>query len=62
MGYWCESWKEGDDWEDKNICQLVISKQMLREIGWGSMDLINLTQVRGKWKAIVNMVISLCIP
>jgi hypothetical protein len=37
-------------WED-NI------KVNLRELGWGSMDWFDLTQVRDKWRALVNAVI-----
>jgi hypothetical protein len=31
----------------------------LREIGWGSMDWIELAQDRDRWKALVNMVMNL---
>jgi hypothetical protein len=34
----------------------------LREIGWGSMDWIDLTQDRDQWIALVNMVMNLRIP
>jgi hypothetical protein len=39
-------------WED-NI------KMDLTEIGWGSMDWINLAQNRDQWTALVNMVMNL---
>jgi hypothetical protein len=42
-------------WED-NI------KMDLREIGWGSMDWINLAQDRDKWRALVNAVMNLRVP
>jgi hypothetical protein len=42
-------------WED-NI------KMDLREIGWGGMDWIDLSQDRDQWKALVNMVINLQVP
>jgi hypothetical protein len=38
-------------WED-NI------KINLREIGWSGMDLINLTQYRDQWWALVNAVMN----
>jgi hypothetical protein len=31
----------------------------LREIGWGSVDWIQLAQDRGRWWALVNMVMNL---
>jgi hypothetical protein len=31
----------------------------LREIGWGSVEWIQLAQDRGRWCALVNMVINL---
>jgi hypothetical protein len=39
-------------WED-NI------KMDLREIEWGGMDWIDLSQDRGQWRALVNMVMNL---
>jgi hypothetical protein len=34
-------------------------KMHLREIGWGGMDWIDLTQDKGQWRALVNTVINL---
>jgi hypothetical protein len=42
-------------WED-NI------KTDLREVGWGGMDWINLTQARDRWRALVNAVMNLRVP
>jgi hypothetical protein len=42
-------------WED-NI------KMDLRDIGWGSMDWIDLAQDRDLWRALVNMVMNLRFP
>jgi hypothetical protein len=47
--------KTGRSWED-NI------KMDHREIGWGSMDWIDLAQDRDQWRALVNMVINLQVP
>jgi hypothetical protein len=33
-----------------------------REIGWGVVDWINLTLDKDKWRALVNMIMSLQIP
>jgi hypothetical protein len=35
--------------------------QNLREIGWGSVDWIQLAQDRGHWQALVNMVMDLWV-
>jgi hypothetical protein len=32
------------------------------EIGWGSVDWINLAQDRDKWRSLVSMVMNLWIP
>jgi hypothetical protein len=42
-------------WED-NV------KMYLREIGWGSMDWINLAQDRDRWRALVKAVMNLRVP
>jgi hypothetical protein len=42
-------------WEDK-------PKIDLRETGWSGMDWIDLTQVRDKWRALVNMVMNFRVP
>jgi hypothetical protein len=31
----------------------------LREIGWGTVDWIQLAQDRDRWRALVNMVVNL---
>jgi hypothetical protein len=42
-------------WED-NI------EMDLREIGWGNMDWIDLSQDRNQWRALVNTVMNLWVP
>jgi hypothetical protein len=37
-------------------------KMDLREIGWGDMDWIDLTQDRDQWRALVNTVMNLRVP
>jgi hypothetical protein len=37
-------------------------KMDLREIGWGVMDWIALTQDRDQWRALVNAVMNLRVP
>jgi hypothetical protein len=34
----------------------------LREIGWGSVDWIQLAQDRGWWRAVVDTVMNLLVP
>jgi hypothetical protein len=43
------SWRR---WEDGIIMDL-------REIGWGSVEWIELAQDRGQWRAVVNTVMNL---
>jgi hypothetical protein len=37
-------------------------KMDLREVGWGSMDWINLAQDRDRWRPLVNAVMNLRVP
>jgi hypothetical protein len=54
LGYWWESQKERDHWD--NI------KMDLRDIGWDGMDWIDLAQDRDQWGAIVNTVMNILVP
>jgi hypothetical protein len=47
IGYWWESQKERDHWEDQNV---------------GGIDWIYLAQDRDQWRAIVNAVMNLRVP
>jgi hypothetical protein len=37
-------------------------RMSLREIGWGGMDWIDMTQDRDQWRALVNTVMNLRVP
>jgi hypothetical protein len=37
-------------------------KMDLLELGWGGVDWIGLAQDRGKWRALVNVVMNLQVP
>jgi hypothetical protein len=41
---------------------IVRIRMDLREIGWGSMDWIDLAQDRDQWRALVNTVMNLRVP
>jgi hypothetical protein len=34
----------------------------LREIEWGDVNWMNLAQDREQWRALMNMVMNLCVP
>jgi hypothetical protein len=54
IGYWWESQKERDHWEDQDVGGWNNIKMDLREIGWDGMDWIDLAQDRDQWRALVN--------
>jgi hypothetical protein len=37
-------------------------KMVVREIGWGGMDSIDLAQDKGQWTALLNRVMNLRVP
>jgi hypothetical protein len=59
IGYWLESQKERDYWEDQDIGGWKILKWTLERDG---MDWIDLAQDRDKWRALVNTVMNLRVP
>jgi hypothetical protein len=46
IGYWWESEKERDHWEDQDVGRWTILKWILRETGWDGVDWIDLAQDR----------------
>jgi hypothetical protein len=60
--YWWEIQKEIDHWEDQDVGGWTNIKMDLREIGWNSMDWIDLAQDRDQWRALVNTVMNLRVP
>jgi hypothetical protein len=55
IGYWWESQKERDHWEDQDVGGF-------REIEWDGMDWIDLAQDRDRWRALMNTVMNLRVP
>jgi hypothetical protein len=63
VGYWWESQKERDHWEDQDVHHRVDNIKMdLRAIGWGGLDWIDMAQDRDQWRALVNTVLNLQVP
>jgi hypothetical protein len=62
IGYWWESQKERDHWEEEDIGGWTALKWILREIVWDDMDWIHLAQDRDQWRAPVNTVMKLRVP
>jgi hypothetical protein len=62
IGYWWESWKEGDHWKTKTYVGEQYYKMDFRGIGWDGMDWIDLVQDRDQWRALVNMVMNPQVP
>jgi hypothetical protein len=57
IGYWWESQKERDHWEDQDVGGWTILKW-----GWGGKDWLDLAQDRDQWWALVNTIINLRVP
>jgi hypothetical protein len=38
------------------------TKMVLREMGWGGVDWIDLAEDRDQWRALVNTVMNLLVP
>jgi hypothetical protein len=62
IGYWWESQKERDHWEDRDIGGVDNIKMDFREVGWDDMDWIAVAQVRDQWRALVSTVTNLRVP
>jgi hypothetical protein len=62
IGYWWESQKERDHWEDQDVDGRTILKMDLREVGWDGRDWLDLAQDRDRWTAYVNAVMNLRVP
>jgi hypothetical protein len=62
IGYWWESQKERDHWEDQGVGGWTILKWISEEIGWDVMDWIDLAQDRDRWRALMNTTVNLRVP
>jgi hypothetical protein len=62
VGYWWESQKEINHWEDQDIGGRIILNGCRRDrIGRG-FDWIGLAQDKEKWRDFVNLVMNLRVP
>jgi hypothetical protein len=48
--------------EDLDKCGSIRVKWIIRDIGTGGMDWINLAQERNQWRVLVNLVMNLHVP
>jgi hypothetical protein len=58
IGYWWESQKEQDHWEDQDTGGWTI-KMDLRVIGWDGVHQIDMAEDRDQWRVLVNTVLNL---
>jgi hypothetical protein len=56
IGFWWEGQKERDHWEDQDVDGWIILEWILREMGWGVMDWIDLAQDSDQWRTLVNTI------
>jgi hypothetical protein len=59
-GYWWESHKERDHWEDQDECGWIILKWILDRLGY--VDWTSLAHDRNQRRALVNMSMDLRVP
>jgi hypothetical protein len=59
VGYWWETQKVRDHWEDQDVHNI---KTNLRETGCNGMNWVELAQDRDQWRALVNTLMNLRIP
>jgi hypothetical protein len=62
IGYWLESQKERDHWEDQDVGGWAILKWILERedrMEWNGTDWIDLAQDREQWRTLVNIVMNL---
>jgi hypothetical protein len=63
IGYWWESQKEKDHWENQDVGEWAILKWILeRKRGWDGIDWIGLAQDRDQWRAVVHTIMNLRVP
>jgi hypothetical protein len=48
--------------EDPSVDRGIRLKLIFQEVGWGSMDWIDLAQDRDRWRALVNAVMNHRVP
>jgi hypothetical protein len=60
IGYWWESQKKRDHWEDQDVGGQTILKWILQR--YDGMDWIDLAQDMDRWSAVVNTVMNLRVP
>jgi hypothetical protein len=60
IGYWWESHKERDLWEDQNVGAWTIFKWILKR--WDGADWMEMAQDRDQWMPLVNTVLNLRVP
>jgi hypothetical protein len=60
IGYWWQSQKEGDHWEDQDVGGWTILKWILER--WDGRHWLELAQDRDQWRALVNTVMNLRVP
>jgi hypothetical protein len=61
-GYWLGKSEEKGSLGKPRHRWLYNIKMKFAEIGWGGVYWIGLAQDRGKWRALENAVMNLCVP
>jgi hypothetical protein len=62
LGFWWGNLRKRDNLEDPGLEGRIILRWVFRKWPMGAIELIDLSQDRDRWRALVNVVMNLRVP